>query len=347
MKTIGIPRGLFFYYYYPLWRTFFEKLGVQVVVSAPTNRRIVDQGLLTAVNEACLPVKVYYGHVLDLCHRGVDYIFAPRLVSVEYRGYICPKFMGIPDMLRAQIPDLPPLIDIKVDLSRDERQLERDVFELGKLFGSDRYKVKAAWAAGQQELEEFRRIAAVGFPLNQAVTIWERAGEAPMASGDKTRLNPGGENIRTGGEASEATPRSSDLTIGVLGHGYSLCDAMVSMGLVRKLQELGARVVTAEMLKTDEVEAYASTLPKRMFWTLGKKNIGSALWMDEEPAVDGIIYLACFGCGPDSLVGEIIARRVVNTPFMMMIVDEHTGEAGVVTRLEAFYDMVARRKNAV
>ena len=31
--------------------------------------------------------------------------------------------------------------------------------------------------------------------------------------------------------------------------------------------------------------------------------------MDEEPAIDGIIYLACFGCGPDSLVGEIIARR--------------------------------------
>ena len=229
MKTIGIPRDSSLLLL-PLWRTFFEKLGVQVVVSAPTNRRIVDQGLLTAVNEACLPVKVYYGHVLDLCHRGVDYIFAPRLVSVEYRGYICPKFMGIPDMLRAQIPDLPPLIDIKVDLSRDERQLERDVFELGKLFGSDRYKVKAAWAAGQQELEEFRRIAAVGFPLNQAVTIWERAGEAPMASGDKTRLNPGGENIRTGGEASEATPRSSDLTIGVLGHGYSLTTTWSAWG---------------------------------------------------------------------------------------------------------------------
>ena len=275
MKTIGIPRGLFFYYYYPLWKTFFEKLGVKVVVSAPTNRRIVDQGLLTAVNEACLPVKVYYGHVMDLCQRGVDYIFAPRLVSVEHRGYICPKFMGIPDMLRAQIPELPPLIDIKVDMSRHERQLERDVLELGKLFGSRR-RVEAAWAAGRQELEEFRRIAAVGFPLNQAVAIWERAGEASNASDKKIRSNSGGENMGTGREISEASLRSSDLTIGVLGHGYSLTTTWSAWGCAQ-VTGTGARIVTAEMLKAAEVEAYASTLPKRMFWTLGKKNIGSAL----------------------------------------------------------------------
>lgn len=66
--------------------------------------------------------------------------------------------------------------------------------------------------------------------------------------------------------------------------------------------------------------------------------------MDSDETIDGIIYLACFGCGPDSLVGQIIQRRVRKTPFMLVTVDEHTGEAGLVTRLEAFCDMIWRRK---
>jgi predicted nucleotide-binding protein (sugar kinase/HSP70/actin superfamily) len=43
-------------------------------------------------------------------------------------------------------------------------------------------------------------------------------------------------------------------------------------------------------------------------------------------------------------VGEIIERRIVNKPFIMLTVDEHTGEAGMLTRLEAFVDMIERQR---
>ena len=93
-----------------------------------------------------------------------------------------------------------------------------------------------------------------------------------------------------------------------------------------------------------DIEANAATLPKRVFWTLGRKMVGSALHFDQNDRIDGIVYLACFGCGPDSLVGEIIERRIVNKPFIMLTVDEHTGEAGMLTRLEAFVDMIERQR---
>ncbi|MDD2620621.1 MAG: hypothetical protein PHC92_08145, partial [Syntrophomonadaceae bacterium] len=71
-----------------------------------------------------------------------------------------------------------------------------------------------------------------------------------------------------------------------------------------------------------------------------------ALHMAKRDDVDGIIYMACFGCGPDSMIGEIIERKLRNKPFMMITIDEHTGENGLVTRLEAFCDMLRRRRSA-
>jgi predicted nucleotide-binding protein (sugar kinase/HSP70/actin superfamily) len=57
--------------------------------------------------------------------------------------------------------------------------------------------------------------------------------------------------------------------------------------------------------------------------------------------------VSSFGCGPESLVGELLARWVKRRrgiPFMLLTIDEHSGAAGLVTRLEAFTDMLLRRE---
>jgi len=84
---VGIPKALLFYYYYPQWKTFFTKLGVKTVISRDTTRGLLEKGLQSTVDEACLPVKLAVGHVLDLRDR-VDYIFLPRMVSTAVREYI-------------------------------------------------------------------------------------------------------------------------------------------------------------------------------------------------------------------------------------------------------------------
>lgn len=43
---IGIPRALYYYRYYPLWQTFFQSLGCEVVFSDPTTKETLDNGLL-------------------------------------------------------------------------------------------------------------------------------------------------------------------------------------------------------------------------------------------------------------------------------------------------------------
>ncbi|MCK4326758.1 hypothetical protein KAW55_08400, partial [bacterium] len=114
---IGIPRSLLYYHYFPLWKSFFEELGLEVVLSSPTNKKILENGVKKAVDDACLPVKLYFGHVMELADK-VDYIFVPRLVSVEEDAFTCPKIIGLPDMLRASLDKLPPLLDTCFDLKK-------------------------------------------------------------------------------------------------------------------------------------------------------------------------------------------------------------------------------------
>jgi len=52
---IGIPRGLMFSEYYPLFNAFFTELGFEVVPSDQTNKRIIEMGLDVAIGEPCFP----------------------------------------------------------------------------------------------------------------------------------------------------------------------------------------------------------------------------------------------------------------------------------------------------
>lgn len=63
--------------------------------------------------------------------------------------------------------------------------------------------------------------------------------------------------------------------------------------------------------------------------------------------VDGVIHVTAFACGPDAMVDrlmELEAKKRGQIPFMSIMVDEHTGEAGIRTRIEAFVDMLRYRR---
>ncbi|MFX1459756.1 MAG: acyl-CoA dehydratase activase-related protein, partial [Promethearchaeota archaeon] len=101
-KTIkvGIPRALHFYRYFPFWKKLLEELGAELVLSPPTNKQIVEEGVTHGFGELCIPMKIYYGQVLRLVrdHPDLDYIFVPRYVAEVKDAYFCPKFLSLPDV---------------------------------------------------------------------------------------------------------------------------------------------------------------------------------------------------------------------------------------------------------
>jgi Uncharacterized protein conserved in bacteria len=123
---IGIPRALMYYEYFAVWKTFFESLGAEVIESDKTAKDIFDAGIKAAVNDLCLPVKLFHGHVLNLAGKA-DFIFIPRLKSVKKGEYICPKISGLPELVKFSLPGLPPIIDAEVNLRKSARSLKKIV----------------------------------------------------------------------------------------------------------------------------------------------------------------------------------------------------------------------------
>jgi len=313
---IGVPRALLYYKYFPLWDAFFSELGAEVVLSPQTNKRILNLGTEAAENEVCLPVKVFYGHVLSLKDK-VNALFVPRIVSVEGGAYTCPKFLGLPDMIRALDVDLPQIISPTFDLKLGLWEFYRSVYELGGFFTKNVFKIIMAFQKGLNKLNSFENLLHDGHLLNEALT---------------GRFSP--------------APRGP-LRIGVVGHPYNIFDSYVSMNLIERLQKKDIRVLTAEMVSPEIINEIVSNLQKKLFWTYEKDVVGAVFhWLDTR-AVDGIIYVLSFACGPDSLIQILIEHEAkekgFSVPIMPIVIDEHSGEAGLVTRLEAFTDMISRK----
>jgi predicted nucleotide-binding protein (sugar kinase/HSP70/actin superfamily) len=74
--------------------------------------------------------------------------------------------------------------------------------------------------------------------------------------------------------------------------------------------------------------------------------LGAGYNFFDDPKIDGLIHVTAFGCGPDSMLGRMLEFTAVesNKPFMTIRVDEHSGEAHLATRVEAFMDMLKRKK---
>jgi len=314
---VGIPRAMLYYNYYPMWKTFFEELGAEVILSEPTTKKILDDGVKSCVDDACLPLKIFHGHVINLKDK-VDILFIPRLVSVKKNEYICPKFCGLPDMVVNSIKDLPEVIDVTVNMRNNSSSFIKAVVEAGKHFTHDYSKIYRACRKSMKKLREFERL------MEQGLT-------PPEVMNGK-----------------QYTCCDEKMTIGLIGHPYNIYDNYSSMKLIDKLRARGARIITQDMIGNDVIDKIGKSFSKPMFWSFGKKIMATAQYMTEKRLVDGVIYLVAFGCGLDALVGDLVERKIrkKGVPFCLLTIDEHTGEAGIDTRVEAFLDMLEWR-NAI
>ncbi len=320
-KKIGLPYALYFYEYYPLWKDFLTRLGAEVIVSPPTNKKILDLGIKSALSEVCLPVKIFYGHVLYLSEI-VDYILIPRMVCIEKGAFFCPKMIGLPDMVKSSLPNLVSQLNPLIDVRQSYGTWKSSLMQVGKMITDNSAELSKAfsdsWEAFQQNyLANLLEPDLLSKSINQ-----------------KNILN--------------TVKKDSDISvnIAVLGHDYLINDSYVNMSLLNKLKNMNVNILTPEMVHPNIVKKQLKKLYKPIFWSLSRKVVGAAFYYFEK-RVDGIIHLTSFECGEDSMVGELIHHQSQQYPgvsYTEFVFDEHSGEAGVNTRIEAFLDMIRRKK---
>lgn len=319
MTKVGLPRGLLFYRYSPLWETFFETLGLEVIVSSPTTERTVGEGSKLLPGDLCLPVKIYFGHIKSIKEK-VDFLFIPRYISIETDAYMCPKLIGLPDMVLSSIGSLPPLIDFPVHRKADGTKAEALFYlQVGKIFSKNKGKVENAYSKGMERQRRFRALFQRGFFFEEALDL-SRSTDNPKRPGED---------------------RSGKL--GIIGRPYYTHDPFLRRSIAEQVEGKGYQLLTTEVLSDQVIEEGIEKLRKRIYWSFGKEMVGSAIGFAQSGSIQGLINLASFGCGQDSFNFELIQHYVRDRiPILSLIFDEHLSPMGLSTRIEAFLEMIAR-----
>jgi predicted nucleotide-binding protein (sugar kinase/HSP70/actin superfamily) len=152
------------------------------------------------------------------------------------------------------------------------------------------------------------------------------------------------------------------LKLGLVGEIYVTLEPLANQDIVRRLGHLGAEVrhtmllgdylrghilrqkaATAELA---EIHRLAAPYLGHFVGGHGVKSVGNAVRL-ARAGFDGIVHLFPFTCMPEVIAKNILPAisAVEGIPVLSLAVDEQTGDAGLVTRLEAFLDLLAYRRS--
>ena len=325
MTKVGIPRALHYFKYFPFWKKLFDELNVEMILSSPTNKKLVEVGVMHGFGELCLPVKVYYGHVLQLIneHPDLDFLFVPRYVSELKESYFCPKWISLPDVIKI-LPNCPKLLNFEVNVK--EFPIATAVIELGKQLDKSQSASLEAYKKAQKYYDEYLEFLRKGVSVIHALRLVLR--DVPF----------------------KLPKRKSKGSIKflLLGHAYNLFDTYVNLDFAKKLNDQDVEVITIENLPEHIFKEPVIVNKKlRNYWRHEEEIMQAIRYFltKGRNEIDGVIFLISFACGPDSLISELIMHdmKAVGIPYLAIIIDEHSGDAGLLTRIESFTDMIKRK----
>ncbi len=323
-KVVGIPMCLSNYQYLPLWGTFLKELGFDVVISGRSNKQVIHEGVEAVLSQTCFPVKVAHGHVLELVKKNVDFIWLPSIVSMteEYaeniHNQLCPYVQTIPYQVRVALTakniDLKGaknhLVDLHVRFQEGLQGLRKTLWPLTETFGVSKNQINAALDKAQAAQSQFEQ--------------WCR---------------------QRGGEILTSLPEGQKACV-VVSRPYNGCDPGVSLDLPRKLRKMNVLAIPMDFLDLDKANITEPELQANMYWKYGQRIFRAAHLVRENPRLNAV-YISNFSCGPDSFIisffKELMALTLPNgetfrKPALVLEIDEHSADAGVITRLEAFHE---------
>lgn len=339
-----------------------QYLGVDMVVPPPSSKKTLTLGVKYGPEFACMPLKLNLGNFIEAYEMGADTIIMAGGCGPCRFGYY------------AQIEHV-ILKDIGYDfqlivLEPPERHISELMGRIKHIAGSRSWwQVIQAIRFGYQKARAVDEVEMTAFKLRPRELV---PGSTDTAY--REALNQI-DSASSRNELAEAKKRASEimagvtvdnsrqvLRVGIVGEIFTLLEPFSNLNLERHLGRLGAEVDRSIYLsewindhlfmglikglrsRKDACRA-ASPYLRHFVGGHGQETIGSAVNY-ARAGFDGLIQVFPFTCMPE-IVAESILPEIsadYGIPTLTLIMDEHTGETGVVTRLEAFMDLLARKK---
>ncbi len=252
---IGIPRAFLYYKYHVLWETFFEELGIEYIVSPQTNKKMIAEGSVYSIDEACLPHKIFLGHVdylIDKC----DYIFVPRIATLGgTKDIVCSRFQAIYDIVRNTFRDRNiKILYYSIDILNKDTEFKA-FLKMGKFLGKNKAQIiKAYYIAKQAE------------KTNKLLDLKEQ----------------------------EKNLESKKLKILVVAHPYNIYDAYIGKPIIKTLKEFDCIPILACCTDTKKAIQEAKIISHTLPWTFNKELVGAiGLYKDQVDGIILVSAFPC------------------------------------------------------
>jgi len=299
--TIGIPRALLYYKYQYLWEVFFNELDCRIVLSEPSNKQILADGIHFSIDESCLPSKIYLGHVYSLIGQ-CNYILVSRVENLGKNEKVCVKFNGMYDIVKNTFKDI-PLIYYDLDVTKGHSEL-KGFLQMGRMLGKS---------------------------YRQAMLAYQKAKKVQMLKDQQKAARQ-----------LELLSNREGLKILIVTHPYNIYDNLIGEPIIKLVKESGGIPIYADACDSHQCIQKSEEISKTLNWIYNKELVGAVSLYKNQ--VDGIILITAFPCGTDSLVNDLLLRKIKGIPMSNIVVDELSGEAGLQTRIESFIDIIRERK---
>ena len=149
--------------------------------------------------------------------------------------------------------------------------------------------------------------------------------------------------IKTEIESQKKVVSNNNKKILIISHPYNIYDNYIGKPIINLIKKYNVDIIYSDKLDRKKAKKYAKKLSPTLYWTYSKEAIGSILYYKD--IINGIIFITSFPCGPDSLVNELMLRKITDTPTINILIDELSSPTGLETRIESFIDIISERSD--
>lgn len=239
---VGIPRGLLYYEYEIMWKEFLKELKIKYIISPKTDKNIYDAGCSHAMHEACLPLKVFLGHVdylIDKC----DYILVGRIGDLGYYDRMCTRHQSSIDLVQNTFRDKGiNVLAFNVDYSSKDFEL-RSFVDMGKQLGKRRGESVLAYRKAKKVYSTY---------------------------------------IKEKEKKLEKSLKSDKIKILLVGHKYNTYDDFSGKIILDFLKKMDAEIILATDMEGKKADFYSKELTDTMPWTYNRELLGAANRLKDE-----------------------------------------------------------------
>ncbi|MEN6350955.1 MAG: CoA protein activase [Syntrophomonas sp.] len=337
-----------------------EGLKLEVIPPPPVTRKTLELGVKYSPEFACMPLKINIGNFIEAMDKGADTILMAG-------GWGPCRFGYYAQVEREILSDLGYDFQMIVLEAPDSKisDLLKQIKSLGENVSLREFArvIRFAWYKLNM-IEELERKLEYILPRSSQKEVAEKIYEQGLKdieqAGSRIEVERA---VNLALEKMEQLPRHQQaiLRIGLVGEIYTILEPSANYNIARCLGYLNAEITrsmyTSEwvndhlfggIIKKSDHKRIMNSSPPYLNHEVGghgRETVGYAVDFARRK-FDGIVQIGPLTCMPEIVAQSVLGKvgEMENIPYMTLYFDEHAGTAGIYTRLEAFMDMLKRKK---